>query len=265
MKLTVVISYYKALDNLKLILKALNNQSSRDFEVIVSEDDNNQETTSYLQNNKKLYCFPIIHLHQEEDKGFRKNMMLNRSIVRSNSGFLAFIDGDCVPHKHFAKEYIKNIEDGYFLSGRSVMLGEKISSEVKKDLSLSRLNLLSLMFSDSWKIKEGVYFPFCRFLYKKRGLLGRNWGIKKEYLLKVNGFDEDYVNAGVGEDVDIEWRLISIGLKLKLVKNRAIVYHLYHSKTYLEDRVRDNYTLLHKKKSLENIICLNGISNTVGE
>ena len=42
MKITIIISYYKALTNLKLILKALNNQSNNNFEVIISEDDQNE-------------------------------------------------------------------------------------------------------------------------------------------------------------------------------------------------------------------------------
>ena len=43
MRLTVIISYYKALDNLRLILKALSQQSCHDFEVIVSEDTGYQK------------------------------------------------------------------------------------------------------------------------------------------------------------------------------------------------------------------------------
>ena len=52
MKLTIIISYYKNLNNLKLILKALNNQSVNNFEAIISEDDNNDETIDFVKNNQ---------------------------------------------------------------------------------------------------------------------------------------------------------------------------------------------------------------------
>ena len=50
-------------------------------------------------------------------------------------------------------------------------------------------------------MKEAIYNPWFPMAYKTRGLSGRNWGIYKKHLLDINGFDEDYINAGVGEDV----------------------------------------------------------------
>ena len=47
MELTVIISYYKALDNLKLILQSLALQSRKNFEVIISEDDYNEKTIEF--------------------------------------------------------------------------------------------------------------------------------------------------------------------------------------------------------------------------
>ena len=81
MRLTVIISYYKALDNLRLILKALSLQSCHDFEVIVSEDDFNEETIRYFRDHSSLYFFTIRHVHQSADLGFRKNEMLNLSLI----------------------------------------------------------------------------------------------------------------------------------------------------------------------------------------
>ena len=62
-ELTVVIAYYKALDNLKIILNSLNSQSCMDFEVIVAEDDNNYETVEYIKSIKPGLNFPVITLN----------------------------------------------------------------------------------------------------------------------------------------------------------------------------------------------------------
>ena len=130
MELTIIISYYKAIDNLKLILKALNNQSNRNFEVILSEDDYNENTIEFILQNNHLFFFPITHLYQKEDNGFRKNEMLNRSIVQSKTNKLTFIDGDCIPHKHFVRENLKSMKEGYIYIGRAVLLGKKLTEQI---------------------------------------------------------------------------------------------------------------------------------------
>jgi GT2 family glycosyltransferase len=262
MSITVIISYYKALNNLKLILKALSLQSCSDFDVIISEDDNNLETVSFLFENEKKYSFKIHHLFQQEDLGFRKNLMLNRGVSLTKSDNIVFIDGDCVPHKHFVRSCKKMLKQGVFLSGRSVMLDEKTTEYCKINEDLTKLKWSNLIFTKSKKVKESIYWRFFSLSFKNRGLVGRNWGVKKEHLLQINGFDEDYVKAGVGEDVDIEWRLLSIGLKRKMIKNKAIVFHLYHKKVYSEVGVSENYKLLENKIKENNIVCLKGISKS---
>jgi cellulose synthase/poly-beta-1,6-N-acetylglucosamine synthase-like glycosyltransferase len=258
MNISIVISYYKNIPNLKLILLGLTHQADKKFDVILSEDDNSDETKAFLQNNK--YPFEIIHIYQKEDLGFRKNKMLNRAISSSENDFLVFIDGDCIPGKHFVFEYQKNKASGYMYAGRRVMLGKKTSDEMIKMNSLNPLSPLSLLFSSSTKIKEAIYSPIPLTLKSKRGLLGCNWGIAKKDLVNVNGYDEDYINAGVGEDNDIEWRLQANGLKTKSMKNKAIVYHIYHPRTYSEEGVQKNFKIWARKKNQNHIKCLNGIT-----
>jgi hypothetical protein len=83
--------------------------------------------------------------------------------------------------------------------------------------------------------------------------------VAKKDLLAVNGFDADYVRAGVGEDNDIEWRLLENGVGFKSMKNKAIVYHLHHERSYSEDGVQANFRLWDEKKKANHIRCLNGI------
>lgn len=265
MKVSLVISYYKNLKNLKLILEALNNQSVKDFEAIISEDDNNEETKKFVKNNKDKYNFKLVHVFQEEDLGFRKTMMLNKSIKISVTNFLIFIDGDCVPHKHFIKSYIKNMEEDTMLKGRRVMLSEKITHFLLSTFNLAFLNTKNILLSDSKKKKEAIYSPNISLIatMKNKGLLGCNWGISKQTLYKINGYDEDYVKAAVGEDTDIEWRLKAIGTKSKSVKNKAIVYHLYHEKGYSKTDVNINRDILYKKEKVNNYYCLNGLEKKI--
>ncbi len=260
-KISVVISYYKALTNLKLILEALNNQSSSEFEVIISEDDNNQETIDFIQSDNHLYSFKILHVNQEKDDGFRKTMMLNKSIRASNTETLVFIDGDCIPHYHFVKAYIDNAQDGVMLKGRRVMLGKKITNKIVKDGNLKSLTTSAVLLSDSSKKKEAFYLnnKSLMFTMKDKGLLGCNWGIQKKHLIDINGFDEDYMRATAGEDTDVEWRLKRIEIGSKTMKNKAIVYHLHHERSYSNEGIQINRALLKDKIEKDFFKCLNGL------
>ena len=63
----------------------------------------------------------------------------------------------------------------------------------------------------------------------------------------------------MGEDVDIEWRLLASGIKNISIKNKAIVFHLYHKQGYSEDGVKLNFDMLDEKKKAGHLVCLNGI------
>lgn len=260
MKITIIISYYKAIENLFLILNALDLQSNKDFEVIISEDDFNKETTAFLEKHSSSYNLKIQHIFQEKDNGFRKNTMLNKAILKSKTDYLVFIDGDCIPHQHFVKEYQKNLTNGFLFIGRAVMLDKKLSVLVKQKKTIAKLNLLSIFLSDSKSKKNAIYFPYFKLSLKTGNLIGRNWGIHKQHLIDINGFNNNYIYAGVGEDVDIEWRLLENGIKQKSIKNKSIVYHLHHKKVYSELNVTKNYKLLEDNKKTNAIYCLNGLN-----
>lgn len=257
--LTIVLSYYKAPENLRLILQALNKQSNMDFQLILAEDDHNPETSQNLEKLIPTLNFPLLHIDQEVDDGFKKTIMLNRAITLAETERIAFIDGDCIPHRHFVKTYLNEIDQSSFCVGRSVMLDEKISAGLKASSSFETLSLRRLLLSKSKKVKDGIYFPFFPLAIKTKGLVGRNWGCTKSILLQVNGFDEDYNEAGVGEDSDIEWRLLEIGLKRKSVKNKAIVYHIYHKRWYNTEKVRQLLQVMEQKKQTHRTFCSNGI------
>lgn len=258
MRISLIIAYYKNLPALSLIFKALQNQSYKNFEVILAEDDNDEKTIQFVESRKEELLFPVKHLYQEFDNGFRKNQMLNRAIKTAEGEIIVFLDGDSIPHKHFMKEYDSSIKEGVALFGRRVMLSEDLTSKIMHNQNLELLNILNIMRSGSKRIKYSFYIPFLK-SYRETGIWGCNWGILKKHLIDINGFDEDYVKAGVGEDVDIEWRLKQNYIKLQSVRFGAIVYHLHHSVNYTGDDVKFNFALFEEKKEVGNIFCINGL------
>ena len=266
---SVIISFYNRVDYLKLVLAGFERQTLQDFEIIIADDGSNQQIVKEIELISKKIPFKLIHLWQE-DKGFRKNRILNKSISAACSEYLIFIDGDCVPHSQFIREHFENRNRGLCLTGRRVNLSKKITDIITplnvKEGFLEN-NILKLIsdgiFGKSFDIEKSFYFKseFLRkyFNKKKRGLLGCNLSIHKEELLNINGFDERYVAPSIGEDSDIQFRLEQTGSKIKSLNNIAVQYHLYHK---LQDRPQKNLELFNKIKNSNEYFTSFGIKKT---
>jgi cellulose synthase/poly-beta-1,6-N-acetylglucosamine synthase-like glycosyltransferase len=258
--ISLIISFYKRLNFLNLILQKINQQSYKNFEIIIAEDDNATETIEFIEQARKEYSYPIKHVSQE-DIGFRKTKILNAAVIAAEGEQIVFIDGDCIPHKHFLKEYAKAIRKNNICYGRRAYLSKKITAQLLRNKSISNLTFFNALFSGSTCMDAAIYIPFLKSLSKQyREIIGCNWGILREHILDVNGFDEDYVRACVGEDTDINWRLKTMGLCMKSMKNKAIVYHLYHPSFYTIDDHHSMSNILHQKMKTGRTYCINGIN-----
>ena len=254
-KVSVIISFYNRIDYLKFVLAGFERQTFRDFEIIIADDGSGPEIVKEIEKLSLKLSFPVLHLWHE-DKGFRKNKILNRAITSANSDFLIFIDGDCVPHREFVNEHFEYRYEGKCFTGRRVNLSEKFTKGLnEEDIKNGYLeNSLHLMVSDglfgkSDYVERGFYVQN-KFLRKylnkkKRGLLGCNFSIHKKDLLAINGFDERYELPSIGEDSDIQYRLELKGVKIESLNNIAVQYHLHHR---LQERPQENLDLFAKIK-----------------
>jgi cellulose synthase/poly-beta-1,6-N-acetylglucosamine synthase-like glycosyltransferase len=257
--ISLIISFYKRLDFLELIFKALDAQSCNDFEVIIAEDNNDPQAAIFIDEARLIHSYIIKHVYQE-DIGFRKTRILNSAIRIAEGEKLVFIDGDCIPHKHFIKEYNKAIEESYFCYGRRVYCSNKHTGLLLKSSNPASINIFNIILYGGRSVGAGLYLPFKKNINKQhRRILGCNWGVLKNNILAVNGFDEDYNRAGVGEDFDVDWRLKKIGFKVRSMKGKAIVYHLDHKANYLTTDTEYVEKLLIQKKEIGKSYCENGL------
>lgn len=267
---TLIISVYKKVRELELILSSLEKQSYRkNYEIIIADDGSGEEIEKLIKQVRKKFEIDLKFI-THEDLGFRKNKILNEAIKNSKSDYLIFIDGDCIPHYHFIEAHIKYQKPDTVLCGRRVMLGKKISEGILKsygknksfEITFSKLLIDSVRSKNaSLHVEEALYIENAKarnlINAKRTNLLGCNFSIPKNLIEKVNGFDENYTGPGIGEDTDIEYRLKFISASFESLRNLAIVYHLYHPKTIEE---RKNYDYFHNYiKNSGNYFCKNGL------
>lgn len=263
---SVIISFYNKSDYLKLVLAGFEIQSKNNFEIIIADDGSEEKIVQEIETLSNQFPFRIKHIWQE-DKGFRKNRILNQAILASESDYLIFIDGDCIPHQKFVEGHLQYKSKKTALTGRRVNLSQKITDSLTpqkiKEQFLQKKVLLLIedgLFGKSYDVEKGLYFKsnFLRNLFNKksRGLLGCNFSLYKEDIFSINGFDERYEAPSIGEDSDVQYRLELYGVKIKSLNHIAVQYHLYHK---LQERPQKNLILFENVKKNKTFFTPHGI------
>jgi GT2 family glycosyltransferase len=253
--ISVIISSYNQNKSLTEILSRLANSSSQINEVIVADDGSDPSIeldSNELIKNRNLDLYLVTH----ENKGFRKCKILNEAVKKANSEYIVFLDGDCLPHKHFVQDHLSVAEKGFFVQGRRCFIQE---SQVQRLLD-GKTTIFRLILSGKVSgLLKAIRLPKPRIKVDRDmyGLLGCNLSAWREDLLNVNGFDEDYTGWG-REDSDLGARLYNLGLKRKVVYGRALVYHLNHP-VNKRDNLQENDRKLNETIKSGKVRCKNGI------
>ncbi len=237
---TIIIAFYRNLQFLRMVLAGFARQSLQDFEIVIADDGSSQAVVEEVHAMMARSPYEMRHVWQE-DRGFRKNRILNKAVLAADSEYLIFTDGDCVPHPEFVREHYVNRQAKVCLAGRRVDLSARITGKLSGEKigeGFFENHLPELLFDSlllqSRNVEKGIYLKpgFLRTIInkKKRDLLGCNFSLHKDDLLSINGFDERYEAPGIGEDYDIQLRLQQNHIVLKSLSNIAIQYHLFHQK-----------------------------------
>lgn len=262
-KISLIISFYNKTELLQKVLESIALQTMQDVEVVIADDGSGPQAAAFIEHAAHSYPFPIRHVWHE-DKGWRKNAILNKAVMAAKSEYLVFIDGDCVLEPHFLEEHYASRKQGEVVTGRRVLLTPKTTEYIlAKPLTPHRLGA-PLFFRLLWetifghqktqleqkiRLSKGLRQLFIR--ERKRYILGCNFSLYKEDLLGVNGFDERFQYPGYGEDIDLEFRLAREGIFAYSRKCQLVQFHCYHqhfdtnyapNKALLQENTDNNVT-----------------------
>lgn len=239
--ISVIISTYNQPLWLKKVLWSYEQQTFKNFEVVIADDGSNDSTRQLIELLKKEVSYSIQHIWHE-DNGFQKTIILNKATVASRGKYLVYSDGDCIARNDFLKTHIDRREKGYFLSGGYFKLPMSISELISKgDIEQQRC------FDIDWLKQNGLKSSFKNNKITAKGFQNKllNWltptsatwnghnssGWKKD-VLKANGYDERMQYGG--EDRELGERLFNMGIKAKQIRYSAICLHLDHERAYVK-------------------------------
>ncbi|MEA1784573.1 glycosyltransferase family 2 protein [Arenibacter sp. GZD96] len=237
--LSVILSTYNAEDWLEKALWGYQNQSFKDFEIVIADDGSSAKTKMLLQRMQLEVFFPIIHIWQP-DEGFQKTRILNKAIAACRADYIVMSDGDCIPRKDFLEVHYTHRQQGYFLSGGYFKLPKRISEEIDKEHILK-----GKCFKKLWLEKRGLASSIKTLKLQKNKEIahflnsvttskaswnGHNASGWKSDIFSVNGFDERMQYGG--EDRELGERLFNLGIKSKQIRFSAVCVHLHHQRSY---------------------------------
>lgn len=274
MKISVIISVYNKLEQLKNILLALNNQIKLPYEVIIADDGSSEILEEKIGDIIPELKFNLKHVYQE-DTGFRLAASRNNGINFSEGDYILFIDQDILFDEYFLQDIEKNIKKGEVIKINALFLdkerSEKITNKIKENKYFDYSYIKEELNESDYKhIQELNKKDFRRnFWYnlklKKRGakIVGLGIGCFKEDVLKINGFDERYEGWGC-EDDDLGNRFYALGLKVGVFNFNNLVVHIWHpsstNKSGNDEYYRERKKIILGKKEY---ICEYGCKNRI--
>lgn len=274
MKVSLIIAVYKDTEALELIFESLENQSYKNFEVIVAEDGDSQVMANTVAAARKLYSFEIVHTTQE-DIGVRKSRSQNNGIKASSGEYLIFLDGDCLLYSTFIENHLALSGEKNIITGRRVNLGPRYSAQlragtitsawleknfVRKYLEIKEDAKMERHSEEGFSIAPHGFIAKLMRKYRKKEfpLLGCNMSFYKKTMLEINGFDEGLGNSAMASDTDLTWRFKGIGCKIVSARFICNEFHLFHKRSPNDyDRSLDVKMLSNEEKKLYR--CLDGI------
>ena len=129
MRISLIVTTYNRPDALLLVLKSIQNQRVKPFEVIIADDGSDNTTKVLIEKFVLNTNLTIIHSHQK-DLGFRVSESRNKAISIANGEYIVLIDGDMVLHPEFINDHSINAEEGCYIQGSRVLLNQEKTQNV---------------------------------------------------------------------------------------------------------------------------------------
>jgi glycosyltransferase involved in cell wall biosynthesis len=243
--LSVVVSTYEWPEALDAVLRGLAGQSDPSFDVVVADDGSGVETEETVARWKIVFRERLVHAWQP-DEGFRLARVRNLGAANARGSYLVFVDGDCIPRRHFVAAIRRGSIPGWFLAGTRLRLSERLSHSVLTDrVPIENWSVVTLFARvrgeisgwrhltprdrrRAWRASLPDFAPH-------QNSYGFCTAVARADFEAVNGLDTRFVGWG-DQDVDLAVRLRRLGLRCGYAGPRSTMLHLWHPSNVPEER-----------------------------
>jgi len=230
-EIAVLVSTYQRPDHLRRCLLSIALQQGVEgrFELVVTDDGSSDETHELVRRFAREVEFPVSLTSHPHD-GFQLARCRNEGVAASSAPYLLFVDGDCLLPPNHLREHLALRRPGCVNGSDYLRLGPRTSARID-DAAVRRLVYRRRSSPKQW---ERLFMDHIRMeTHRLWGwprhprLVGNNIALWRRDLERINGFDQKFRHWG-WEDDDLSLRLRQAGLKLRSVRHRTRLYHLWH-------------------------------------
>lgn len=254
--ISVIVSTYNRPEFLERVLRGYAIQTDKDFELVIADDGSDQRTAELLKAVKATTGMRIVHVWHEH-RGFRKSVMLNRSILASHGDYLVFTDGDCIPKRDLIEVHRTLSRPGRYVAGGYLKLPEEVCATiVMEDIDSGRITDLGWLRERGWRPGRRALRLFSPSTFSvfmdavtptAADFNGNNASVWRDALFEVNGFEGEMGYGGLDRALGL--RLQNAGVKGIQARYRAVAMHLHHDRPYRQaEVVRANLELISRIK-----------------
>lgn len=247
MKVSIVIPNYNGKKYLKACISSLNNQSFKDFELIVVDNASKDDSIEFISENYSNV--KLIAL--KENYGFSR--AVDEGIKASNADYVVLLNNDTEVDKYWLENLVRCIEkDATIFSCCSKMI--RYNEREKIDDAGDEYTVLG------WALKNGDGSQISSFSKSKRvfSSCGGAAIYRRRVFSKIGYFDENFF--AYLEDMDISYRANIHGYK-NIFCSDALVYHIgsatsgsRHNSFKVKLAARNNIYLIYKNMPILQLI-----------
>ncbi|MBI5869578.1 MAG: glycosyltransferase [Actinobacteria bacterium] len=205
-EVSVIIPLFNGADTIGLVLEALYESTSRNFEVIIINDRSTDNSLQVLKELTKKYPFRLIDF--PENRGVSKAR--NAGAAAARGEIILFIDADCIVLPDTIERSVKALR-----KGDSICVGGAYTREPWD--------------KDFFSIFQSLYIHHVETKIEHPDYIATHcMAIWKETYDEFGGFKEDYFigHAASVEDVELSHRLIKAGYQLSMPRDIQ-VQHMF--------------------------------------
>jgi glycosyltransferase involved in cell wall biosynthesis len=272
-KISVLFTVYNASNLLSKALISLQNQSFVPYEIIISDDGSDVDMLAGIKTQVDQLPCKLKYIYQE-GKGFRAAKCRNNAIREACGDYLVFFDQDIISTKRYLETFVTKKQPNTFLVAYPVRLTEQQTRDLSPEVLISNdyssiVTRKQVLKIKKQYIKDGFEYLMKKYLKSKKNkpkMRSGVFGIYRDDLLRVNGFDENYQGWG-NEDDDLGRRLYRAGITGKNVFWSEFPLHLYHPPNH-QNGARANKEY-HRQRKIEieqgHYFSKNGVINPLGD
>lgn len=216
--ISIILSSKNRTGRIEKVLLGYNNQTYRNFEIIVIYSDNNQEIHKEIEKVRDEVFYTIKEVFLQGNSLSVDNLLTN-----IDTEYLLFADAGCIPRFDFVEQHIKNREEGFFLAGATNNVSDDVFNKISRNDIYS-----GNCFEPVWLRNNGSTVTLQDKVRYSKGLLGALLNGIASSTVKFNSENASVWKKDLHSKIDFSgadfFENLSQHLKNNNIKGRQIKY-----------------------------------------